>query len=390
MKVGIITHYYNSHNYGGLLQAYALCEILCDNGINAEQICFRFNGESNYCENHKVLSILLNPKAIIRYIFRSIQNRSVIKIQRKRSIRKKKYKDFELSIPHSKTVYDKDDVENANQEYDIFITGSDQIWNLDWFTEAFFLTFVSKNNKKMAYGASIGHSKLSEAQKEVYQKYLSDFDKISVRESSAKTLLEGVLDNKDISVECVVDPTLLLSREQWDKITSKRIIKRNYVLCYLFGNDERSRVLAERYAELNGLMVVTIPHLLDYPEITSSDIGFGDRQLFDISPSDFISLIKYSACVFTNSFHACVFSRLYSVPFFVFDRIESKDMNVRINSFCTLFDCFNSYIDTKEKERMDYICSHNTIAPFETCSFFQERRDFSRNYLIDSIRQLQS
>ena len=319
-NVGIITHYYNSHNYGGLLQSYALCMFLKKNGINAEQICY-LPYDKKACDLKKVgvshkltgyvyqlISFML-PKNFFRFLWKYINREKLDERQRGLKDRRKKFKKFEKKIPHSKVVYYQNTIELSNRDYEFFITGSDQVWNPTWFNEAYFLVFADKTKHKLSYAASIGKTSLSEEQKLFFRDALACYNFISVREKNSVKLLKEILPNH--SVEWVVDPTLLLEQDDWEKIVSKKIIKEKYIFCYFFGEDIDARNLAKSFAKENGLKIVTLPHLLDH-RFTCSDLNYADYELYNISPQEFISLVKYAECVFTNSFHACVPSRTRS------------------------------------------------------------------------------
>ena len=389
MKIGIITHYYNNHNYGGLLQAYALCHFLNSKGYAAEQICYvtndqndsqsDFNGQYKRTRN-KVQRITLKnmlrlAKNITLKIFSSIKNRKW----------KKRYflmESFQKSIPHSEQVYSKKTISSISNKYDCFITGSDQVWNTDWFVSTYFLDFVGDNEKKISYAASIGKPKLNQEQNNIFKQYLSDYKAISVREKQACSLLEDATGRQD--VKWVLDPTLLLEKDDWDLIASKRIIKEKYVFCFFLGEDTISRNKAMQYAKEKKLKIVNVPHLYNYKK-TESDYHFGDYKLFYISPNDFISLIKYAECVFTNSYHASVFSCIYSKNFFVFNRLDEMKMSDRIDTLCELFGCMNHYCNDEKKNTIEYILKVSDIDYRSNSETFISMKQASKDFLLNSI-----
>lgn len=365
-KIGIITHYYGSTNYGGLLQAYALCKKLNDLGYYAEQI--QYLHEENVKLNHTGKKYILK-RAIngITFRFLRVLNKSFYRNIQLRNTALRKFRD---SIQHSAKIYTINNIELANNEYDIFITGSDQVWNTDWYDDAYFLKFVS-DKPKYSYAASLGKSCLNDMEKKLIKSNLKDFRRISVREFDSVQLLSDLVDSK---IEYCIDPTLLLTYNEWDKITSSRIINDDYIFCYFLGEDSIERNLAKEYAKELGIKIVTLPNLNG--KMRKCDKNFGDIKLYDISPIDFISLIKYSRYVFTDSFHACVFSNIYKKEFYVFKRSEYNDMSNRIKSLLMLFNNYERFCDVKEKQNLDYI---NSI---------KKDAYLNDNYLIELERSL--
>ena len=336
MKVGIITHYYKSLNYGGSLQAYALCRVLREMGVEAEQICYDMG----------VSSV---PKGVLRRIKRTAK-KVMSGAWGGWEIRKKRFFSFQESIPHSQTVCCKDHMTQVAEEYDLFITGSDQVWNTQWYHSAFFLDFVPKGKEKIAYAACVGKKEISEEDRRVFQKYLQDYRAISVREADA---VDMVTPCTPVPVVQTLDPTLLLSARQWDDLCAERMIDEKYIFCFLLGYGKQEREVVSRFAKEKGLRLVTLPHFpCDY---RASDAGFGNIRLYDVAPAEFISLIKHAAYVFTDSFHAAVFSGIYQKDFFVLERSGGETMRSRILSLLALFGCGERFLDQPEKTTYEYM-----------------------------------
>ena len=147
-------------------------------------------------------------------------------------------------------------------------------------------------------------------------------------------------------VDVVVDPTMLLDKNEWGNITSDRIIKEHYLFAYLLGEDRKQRKQITQYAKERKIKIVTLPHVEG--KVRAADIGFGDYQLYDIDLPAFLSLIKYADFVCTDSFHAVVFSNIFETNFLVFERVilsKKANMNSRLD---TLLDMLG------EKNKMIY------------------------------------
>lgn len=374
-KIGVLTHYYGSLNYGGNLQAYALAKTLKKQDFDCEQISFEKKDIT------KTKSIKKTIKNIIK-IPLTLYRTTISKKYNLSETKRRSFENFNKNvIPHSSKVYNKENINECINDYGVFITGSDQVWNMSWYNSEFFLEFVPSGKKKISYAASIGSDYLTEEQKEVFKNSLKDFDAVSVREPSSIKLIE---DLSPVPVVSTLDPTLLLEREDWDKVSSKRLIDDDYIFCYFLGNYKKTRELVNKFAKKHNLKIAFIPYTAG---IFLCDSNFGDFRLMGASPEDFISLIKHAKYVFTDSFHAVVFSHIYSKEFFVFNRDKRALMNGRIKDITSLFACQERYCDTNEKMALSYI---EGLSPLdytrETDEFLAKKREsieFLENNLKD-------
>ena len=358
-KIGIVTHYYHSLNYGGNLQAYALSVWLKQRGYDAKQIGFDYTkGNSNLMHTGKTSKIKKIRELGVSGILKRISNKILLKlmepkIEQKRKKRAEAFRFFNSElIPNTDKVYTMDTIAESLDAFDVFITGSDQVWNLQWYNSIFFLDFVPSTKTKISYAASIAQKALNEKQKEVFRNSLKGYKAISVREGSAVDLIK---DCSPSVPQLVVDPTLLLAKEDWDKVSSNRLIDEKYILCYFLGENKAERKLATRFAKQNNLKIVFIPML--YASAPMTDKGFGDVAMESASPQDFLSLIKHAEYVFTDSFHAVVFSNIYQKQYFVFNRSKKGEMSSRIVDITELFHQKDRFCAGKEKENMQYITS---------------------------------
>lgn len=327
-KIGIVTLYYKNHNYGGLLQAYALSTYLNDCGYKSEQLSWDFNhGFDPYGFQ------TIKNKSLKSKIKLSIYNVLYLFNKRNKQKRAKAFEEFESIVPHSKTVYTEDNISESVKDYDAFIVGSDQVWNMDWYHPEHFLDFVPEEIPKISYASSMPNTNLTEEQREIVKNSLSRFQGISVREQDcAKTLSSKTGQN----IEWTLDPTLLLDRSQWERIAKPYDIKGKYIFCFFIGANSNMREIAKEFSKKTKLPIVSFPHL-SYTNI--SDFTFGDVRIFDAGPDSFISIIKNAEYVITDSFHATVFSNIFKTKYFVFSRKGSGKMDSRVTS---LLDMFNS------------------------------------------------
>lgn len=387
MKIGIITHYYNSKNYGGNLQAYALCEVCRKFGYTAEQISYDIRGAACDCITQKTQLKDLKKCVVktIFFLYRNFKRREWNSYIESVEVREREFEEFRTGlVPHSSEVYNSDNIADSNRNYDVFITGSDQVWNIMYYRSAYFLDFVAEGKIKLSYAASISKNSLTESQREIIRKSLKDYKAISVREKSDAELI------KDLSpIEPIVtlDPTLLLDRDEWDKVCGERIIEEKYLFCYFLGFNIKHRELAEKFARQNNLKIVTLPHMTGF---SFPDRKFGDYKLYDVSPNKFLSLIKHSEYVFTDSFHAVVFSYIYGRQFFVFNRNASGGMNSRIYNISELLNCKERFCDSKDKESVTYLKSLNDIdysaESAEYCNMREKSFEFLKSNLQNAAK----
>lgn len=376
MKVGIITHFYLSQNYGGNLQAYALCEVVKTLGYSAEQISYDRTAQKKLTLKRILTTAYHVGKKTTRKVLHPIVSHNL-------NIRRNAMLSFNQTvIPHSAKVFTDGSLSDAIIQYDVFITGSDQVWHPIAYCPAYRLDFVPSSKIKLSYAASIAKDQLTDEQLAVFKKSLADFTAVSVREQNAVDLLCSVSPEL---VERVLDPTMLFTSNDWDELCSERIIEQPYMFCYYLGDDIAERKLATQYARQHHLKLVTLPHLLGY--FRTCDKQFGDEQLYAISPEDFISLIKYADIVCTDSFHATVFSGIYKKEYVVFNRVGASSMSSRIYSLTSLYETRERFCDTADKQTIEYIESLSPIDYTRKLKTFEQMKDSSIAFLRDNLKK---
>ncbi len=358
-----MTHYFNTLNYGGALQAYALPAVLKKMGYPAEQICYQF------WQFHALNRNMIYPHGTFNEyppVGSSVSDYGVPadealvkrheKIEKDFMIRRREaFVKFLDAVPHSENIYPANMMFAANDDYDTFIVGSDQVWNMKLYSSAFFLEFADENKKKIAYSASAGSADFDEIQLKYLKRVLPRFDSISVREKDLADACRLI----GVPAKHTLDSVLLLEREDWDAIASERLVDEKYLFCFFYDPLHPVYALAKEYAKKHSLKIVTIPYAFANDSIMLDD-DFGDIHVGAASPADFISLIKHAECVFTDSFHAAVYSLLYRHQLFAFRREwhqeEFKsDMSSRIYTLFDIFGCTDHFCDRKEKVSIDYI-----------------------------------
>lgn len=312
MKAGILT-FQNANNYGAVLQAYALQKYLNENNINCEFI--NYNMVENKDINKKEIIIF---KLKNKFIF--IKNINIYIKQKKFDEFRKKY----LKI-NSKEYYNDKAIYNNKFDYDLYIVGSDQVWNskITNNSKVFFLTFAD-SKIKISYGASFGHDVLNKEEKENVKNYLKDFDAISVREKQVVNKLKNITKKE---IYDVVDPVFLLETEKWDEIMKKIKINKKYIFIYLMEeNKEVYKILNSINKDFKYEVIYISNHNLELK-------NYNSKKLKKVGPREFIYLIKNSEYVITNSFHGTAFSIIFEKKFWV---IGHSKYNARIQNLINL------------------------------------------------------
>lgn len=238
----------------------------------------------------------------------------------------------------SKVRYDKKALNAAVLDYDCIICESDVIWSQAFFggnyDESFFLALESMQKmKRIAYAPSMGDGDVNREQGERLRQLLQYPQYISCRELYEKTILEKYTEK---SVTHVLDPVLLLEKEDYHKICADRIENEPYLLLYLPVDDNsKLRSSASEYAKRNKLKIIEISTYLKETR-GNNEVCYGSAGI-----EEFLSLIKYASVVFTNSFHAICFSILFEVQFYAF----SRSCAGKVKDICDVFGLQDRYFE---------------------------------------------
>lgn len=373
MKVGIIT-YHSVWNYGAALQCVALYHKIQEFGLEVEVIdyqpvyaqhCFVYQNPFikaregyGYSSSRSVLG---KCKEATKWFLGGIKSYATI------NDRKVKAQKFRTFITANSTLTRKyksiDALTKDPPQEDMYICGSDQIWNpiatrgiLD---PAYYLQFGKPETKRVAYAASA--CKLKPAQhKLILQKYLSSFDYISLRESELVQELSDIV-NKDINV--CADPTLIVDKSFFSAIACpvEGVEKGSYILLYFLGvaNESQNAKYIKRYVES---IKKRVPRGKKVIDISATRITSDIDYLKDIGPAEFVWLIANADMIATNSFHAMVFSVLNNKNFVVVPR---DGMNSRIENLSSITQIegktLNCLKDTKCDDRSIIECEQRAI-----------------------------
>lgn len=340
-EIGCVIAYSVGHNnYGTSLQGYAMLKKIQQLGYEVEVIQYT-----------KRLSVWQKMMFVVNALrageWKNIKHRLTSKqmlkkypayaagiAERTKAVDAYKQKKL-IALFHEYIGYDA--LCRGSLNYDAVVVGSDQVWTPMSLPNKFFnLLFVDDRVRKVAYASSFGVSEIPSFQRKVTGAYLDRFYKIGVREQRGKEIVEELSHQK---ATVVVDPTMLLSREEWEVEITNISLNENepYIFCYFLGTNQEARRAANELKQKTGYKIVTIRHMDEYvPE----DENFGDEAPYNVDPNDFVKYISEAAYVCTDSFHCTVFSILFHRQFMTFYRFaegSKTERNSRINSLFGLF-----------------------------------------------------
>jgi hypothetical protein len=330
-KIGIIT--LNGYfNYGNRLQNYATEQVLKSLGYKVETIINdtspinRTNmGFFNYFSKIKEMKY----KEILMEIKK--MNNFYLHGEKLKAYRKKKakfLKNFSDEYINESDYHIKinDIPEELISKFDFFITGSDQVWNPYYVRKHSSINFLrfAPIEKRIAYAPSFGVTEIPSKDKKNYTNWLSEMKKLSVREDLGAKIIKELTNRR---AEVLIDPTMMLKKEEWIKISKKdsKKPKNGFLLIYILGElPKKRKKQIRRFAKENNLDIVNLSMGSDWSD-------------FIIGPSEFIDYFNSASVIFTDSFHGTIFSILFKNPFVTFSRQGSHEMISRINTLLERF-----------------------------------------------------
>jgi hypothetical protein len=330
-KIGIITVFTN-FNYGSKLQSFALQQTLKSLGFKGENILIQ---ETSIIKKNKLISIIKKPELIIRFASR--------KKYRNRENLFNEYTKNNLNVSSYNNEQIKDLEMQGSGSYFKYICGSDQIWAPNQFNENFFLSFINKKENKIAYAPSIGLPVIPTELINKYTELISDFEYISVREKDGAKIIKE-LTGRDAPV--VLDPTLLLTGEDWKKHMVQPNKKSPYILCYFLGWNKGHREWVEDLKRKTGYRIIVLP-------FATRDFFWGDEQAFEVGPKEFIGLINNAEIICTDSYHGILFSTNLNKEFYAFLRFKDNDelnQNSRVKNILETLNLENRIVKENQQD----------------------------------------
>lgn len=306
-KTGILT-FHRAINYGAVLQSYALQQTVASLGADCEivdYICPRIVSDYKPFRIGKKNPLADFVKSCIMF--------------RRRAKRAKAFQSFfNNCLVKSARSYTPETLTEAKKDYDVLITGSDQVWspNCVGFDPAYFLTFAD-SRQKYSYAASFAVTELPKDRVDEYKSRLKDFQAYSVREKSGEKLVKQLTGKSACTHP---DPTLLLGKEAWSKIGVRKCDK-PYILIFTANPPVELVDCACRLAKEKNLPVY---RLVDAPQRGHSEV----KNIKATSVEEFVGWFMHADYVFTNSFHGTAFSVIFNKSLFV-EFKNKKGRNIR-------------------------------------------------------------
>lgn len=340
--------YHKALSYGGCLQAYATYRLLENLGVQVEVIDF----ENKFEARKKTRSGLLKNGSL-----KEVAAGIVKDFLFKGSLyREKAFRRFPESLRLTEKRYSSVG-EMGDLSADVFLVGSDQVWNPDitnGYEPAFFLQF-GHAAKRISFSSSMGSHSPSPEEKEALRRYLSSFSKISVREKFAANIIEEVTDRK---VEVTLDPSLMLSSEEWRRFSKPPVRFKGgpYILLFMVANSEqRYAGFLDKLSSRLGCRVVQVR--------LNSHLPKGVSEAIPATPQEFVWLLDHASVVFTDSFHGIAFSINMETPFFYLPNLGN---NVRLQELlerCGLQDRrIDNVDDVDDISRIDFSLAREFIS----------------------------
>ena len=290
MRVGIITFHFPL-NYGAVLQAYALSECIKSLGHDAFLI--------DYKPDYHIKRYLWN------WAYCGLNFTNLIYPLLHKSFGEFSSKHLRLSSRSYKTL---EELTASPPEADAYICGSDQIWNsrITNLDPAYFLTFAPQGTRRIAYAGSFGISEIDKAVQLLYTRWLKDITHLSAREKQGAEIIRQLTGR---NAPVVLDPTLLLTKNEWEALSQEPSTKDPYIFCYSLNDVPGLMELCYYAQKLTGYPIYKIGGIKDvWNRRVKAVVGAG--------PQEFLGYINYAAIVITNSFHGTVLSMNMQRPFF--------------------------------------------------------------------------
>lgn len=356
-KIAIVTLTGNI-NYGNRLQNYALQEAIKKDGYDVKTLWNIDKKGGIFCFIKEIIKIFLNYFRFHKLSKRKLSFFYFGKKYIKRTL-----------LP----VFTGSNLNYLNEKYDKFVIGSDQIWNCEFnkncFGEFEFANFADEN-KCVSYAASFGISEIPEKYKKKYIKGLNGIKKISVRESRGSEIVKELTGK---AAKVVLDPTMLLTKKDWEKMIEipREKEEEDFLLTYFLGGMSlEARKFIEEYAKKRRLKIIELCN--------------ENNKYYYYNPGEFLYLLNHAQIVLTDSFHACVFSILFQKPFYVLERRDCGfSMNSRLDTLLNRYNLSEKKINEASDMGKIEVYKYKNYQDIE--EQIEKDREESLNFLKEAL-----
>lgn len=373
-KIGILT-LSASDNCGSLLQTYALKKLLEDISQSSVDV-INFSTE----QSHRLYDILrlddLFHHRKRRFVSRMMHYRKLREQKQGYCFFRKKYLEMHVQkeiFPHQ--------LEQACEQYDVIVVGSDQVWNVCMgdFDNAFFAGW--SNQKKIAYAPSLGGHDLSEsASYNEIKQWLTKFSALSVREVKGQESIQRAIPGCDVPI--VLDPTLTVDISVWKDLIGERLVEGPYIFFYSWAYcDDDLNDIVKLDADKMGCDV----YVTDASKWCNRDIKrWNFLFVKENGPLAFLNLMYYAEKCYVQSFHGMIFAYLFQRNFWLLDTHENFDeIDARLKELIRLFQAEDRVLTVSNYKETDL----NADINYAEKKGFQNEKEKSRNYLRQALKQ---
>lgn len=362
-KVVVATFLYT--NYGGLLQGLALKTFL-DKFDNLDVYNLNFFTKW-HSKDSRVFNLYGTIKSRIGQILFSLIRLYPLS-RRKIKTKSFKVKYFKLTRQYA-TV---EDFIADPPIADVFVTGSDQVFNPKGiYRDVFYLNFRKDNLRKVSYAASFGGADFSEEEVNWIKPMVDDFDALSVREKSGSDFLTTKFNKKN---EWVVDPVFLLTRKEWSGLAISAKSKSDYIFIYALAAEEELLFIANKIKKETGYQIICVrPNSRNFLDV--------DKVLYGCSPLEIIGLFENASYIVTDSFHGTAFSIIFDKPFNVF--ISRPEVSTRIFSLLELVDLHEKIITFETRLKFVYNEKNKNIDKSKLNLIISRSMNFIKKEIVD-------
>lgn len=374
MKIGIITTFRQA-NFGSVLQAFSLQYVIEKMGHNATLIDYRYPNDYHFKNGHPKKSFWITRKYKLRLFLGKIG----LKPKNKMLL----MNDFiSQNVNCTKAYSSKKKLQSNPPIFDIYISGSDQIWNPNTMfgDMSYFLDFAPKTAKKIAYSSSFSCNTIPPKYQYEYKHFLQQYNSIFVREENGRQVAKILTGRTDIEV--VLDPTLLLNRNQWAQYADKSSLKnipQNYILFYMLAytfNPQNKMV--EILSKLQNQYNLPILSLSEKPTGFEGEF-IQIEHTHTIGIYEFLDLFRNATMVVTSSFHGTAFALNFGKPLLALIDGEEKSDD-RISTIMEKMGMNKQLINTKTP-------IDNSINPFYDVKGEQEILESERNRCLCLLKE---
>lgn len=355
-------------NYGNRLQNYALQQIIESMGFVVTTL--EINPDISQKKIKKIKRhlkrIILHPFTVGQYFKRKEYGKDYDEMIKVKTPYLVPFSEKFISA----SKMNESELNNIDGEFDYFIVGSDQVWNATSVAPSYIFLQFASSGKRISYAASFGKSEINNADKSFLKKMIGGMDAISVRENAGKNIVETLTDKKAI---VHVDPTMLLSKEEWLNMVKdseeELVYKQPYILVYaLRGMNKELEELLRQFADEKNLGIKYIMG------------DFNEKGMDVLTIPQFVKAINEAELMITDSFHGTVFSIIMNTPFMVLQRITGN-MNSRIDTLLNKFD-FEKNIENSAWS-LDEILNKTDFSNVD--DILKVEKEKSINYLKDVL-----